>query len=172
VWAVYARGEILDKRKVETFKRVQQIECESRWDLKEVVITTASQQATPVGCASAMMNYKVHSELAKEYIRVGATPHCIRATGMGMGMGTGTGTGTGTGKGIVSTGTGIVSTGIGACTLCNPMMFEGPQQVGVICQYFIFIELHKTRIFIYIPIWMDKIWTFNLAYVYADWSFL
>jgi hypothetical protein len=28
------------------------------------------------------------------------------------------------------------------------------------------------RLFIYIPIWMDQIWTFNLLYIYADWSFL
>jgi hypothetical protein len=37
------------------------------------------------------------------------------------------------------------------------------QQVGVICQYVIVIELHKMRLFIYIPIWMDQIWTFNLV---------
>jgi hypothetical protein len=40
-------------------------------------------------------------------------------------------------------------------------------QVGVICQYVIVIELHKTRIFIYIPYAKDQIWTFNLAYIYA-----
>jgi hypothetical protein len=38
------------------------------------------------------------------------------------------------------------------------------------------IELHKTHtkycLFIYSPICMDQIWTFNLVYTYADWSFL
>jgi hypothetical protein len=38
--------------------------------------------------------------------------------------------------------------------------------------YVIVIELYKMRLFIYIPIWMDQIWTFNLLYIYADWSFL
>jgi hypothetical protein len=33
------------------------------------------------------------------------------------------------------------------------------------------IELDKMRLFIYIPICMDQIWTFNLVYIYADWSF-
>jgi hypothetical protein len=40
-------------------------------------------------------------------------------------------------------------------------------QVGVICQYVIVIELDKMRLFIYIPICMDQIWTFNLVYIYA-----
>jgi hypothetical protein len=29
------------------------------------------------------------------------------------------------------------------------------------------IELHKIRLFIYIPICLDQIWTFNLVYIYA-----
>jgi hypothetical protein len=42
-----------------------------------------------------------------------------------------------------------------------------------ICQYVIVIELDKICLFIYIPICMDQIWTFNLCWVYihADWSF-
>jgi hypothetical protein len=40
-----------------------------------------------------------------------------------------------------------------------------------ICPYVIVIELHKMRLFIYIPYAMDQIWTFNLVYIYADWSF-
>jgi hypothetical protein len=45
------------------------------------------------------------------------------------------------------------------------------QQVGVICQYVIVIELHKRGLLIYIPYAKDQIWTFNLDYIYADWSF-
>jgi hypothetical protein len=41
-------------------------------------------------------------------------------------------------------------------------------QVGVICHV---IELDKMRLFIYIPYAKDQIWTFNLFYTYADWSF-
>jgi hypothetical protein len=40
-------------------------------------------------------------------------------------------------------------------------------QVGVICQYVIVIELDKRLLFIYIPICMDQIWTFNLVYIYG-----
>jgi hypothetical protein len=36
--------------------------------------------------------------------------------------------------------------------------------------YVIVIELHKRRLFIYIPYAKDQIWTFNLVYIYADWS--
>jgi hypothetical protein len=36
-----------------------------------------------------------------------------------------------------------------------------------ICQYVIVIELDKRRLFIYIPICMDQIWTFNLVYIYV-----
>jgi poly(A) polymerase Pap1 len=43
--------------------------------------------------------------------------------------------------------------------------------VGVICQYVIVIELHKTHtkycLFIYIPYAKDQIWTFNLVYIYV-----
>jgi hypothetical protein len=40
-------------------------------------------------------------------------------------------------------------------------------QVGVICQYVIVMELHKRRLFIYIPYAKDQIWTFNLVYIYG-----
>jgi hypothetical protein len=33
------------------------------------------------------------------------------------------------------------------------------------------IELHKICLFIYIPYAKDQIWTFNLVYIHADWSF-
>jgi hypothetical protein len=33
------------------------------------------------------------------------------------------------------------------------------------------IELHRIRIFIYIPYAKDQIWAFNLVYIYADWYF-
>jgi hypothetical protein len=33
------------------------------------------------------------------------------------------------------------------------------------------IELHKMLLFIYIPYAKEQIWTFNLFYIYADWSF-
>jgi ankyrin repeat protein len=49
-------------------------------------------------------------------------------------------------------------------------VFKRHKQVGVICHV---IELHKIRLFIYIPHAKDQIWTFNLCwvYIYADWSF-
>ncbi|KAJ1441162.1 hypothetical protein B484DRAFT_118187 [Ochromonadaceae sp. CCMP2298] len=120
VWAVYARGEVADKQKVEMFKKSQQRECEKMgYDFETNMLITAAQQATPVALMSAMKNSKEHSDLAKEYIRVGATPACIRNTGAGAGAGAGTGAGTGV-------------TGPG--TLCNPMMLEGPEQ-GVTLHY-------------------------------------
>jgi hypothetical protein len=36
---------------------------------------------------------------------------------------------------------------------------------------FIVIELHKRRLFIYIPYAKYQIWTFNFVYIYADWYF-
>jgi hypothetical protein len=33
-------------------------------------------------------------------------------------------------------------------------------------------ELDKMRLFIYIPIRMDQIWTFNLVYIYVIWHTL
>jgi hypothetical protein len=36
--------------------------------------------------------------------------------------------------------------------------------VGAICHV---IELDKMRLFIYSPIWMDQIWTFNLVYIHG-----
>jgi hypothetical protein len=47
-----------------------------------------------------------------------------------------------------------------------------PDQVGVICQYVIVIELDKRRLFIYIPIWMDQIWSFYLEHTYGIWHTL
>jgi hypothetical protein len=45
-------------------------------------------------------------------------------------------------------------------------------QVGVICQYVIVIELHKMRLFIYIPLTKSGLLTlFTYIMAYADWSF-
>jgi hypothetical protein len=51
------------------------------------------------------------------------------------------------------------------------LMHFAHSQVGVICQYVIVIELHKRRLFIYIPWTKSGLLTSFTYMAYADWSF-